>query len=292
MQRLWLRLLVAMALLTGCDRSPSSPGGAGGPPKRRVSVLATTYPLAEIAKRVGGSWADVQWLLEAGRRPEEIETTPEVNQRANKVDLVITGGPWDDWAQQQLSTDARSRHLIEPDRMPSAQDADPKAYLWLNADVIRDVIETLRVRITLIEPRHEVEARANATACATEVETVDREIAAQLAGLKGRKVLVARPVWGAMLARYGLEQVAPVDVSEEKLTPEDFRRITSAAKAAGAKSIFVDAATPAGVRQQIEDRTGLKVLTLDAVGSSAPEGRNTWPKLMRYNAEQLKAGLN
>ena len=30
---------------------------------------------------------------------------------------------------------------------------------------------------------------------------------------------------------------------------------------------------------------------LDAMGSSAADGRNTWQSLMRYDLEQLKAGL-
>jgi ABC-type Zn uptake system ZnuABC Zn-binding protein ZnuA len=79
---------------------------------------------------------------------------------------------------------------------------------------------------------------------------------------------------------------------EERLTAADFKdRIVPAARAMGAKAIFVDEATPAGVRQQIEDRTGLRVLTLDAVGSSAPEGRSTWARVMRYNLEQIRTGL-
>jgi ABC-type Zn uptake system ZnuABC Zn-binding protein ZnuA len=95
-----------------------------------------------------------------------------------------------------------------------------------------------------------------------------------------------------MLARYGLEPIAPVNTSEERLTPADFKdRLVPAARAAGVKTIYVDDATPRAVRQQIEDRTGLTVLTLDSVGTSATAGRNTWAKVMRYNLEQIRKGL-
>jgi len=59
----------------------------------------------------------------------------------------------------------------------------------------------------------------------------------------------------------------------------------------GAGAVFVDASTPVAVRQQIEERTGLRAVTLDALGTSAADGRNTWAKVMRYNLEQLKRGL-
>ena len=95
-----------------------------------------------------------------------------------------------------------------------------------------------------------------------------------------------------MLARYGLEPVAPVNVTEERLTAADFKdRLIPAARAAAVKFIYVDDATPRAVRQQIAERTGLTALTLDAVGTSATAGRNTWAKVMRYNLEQIRKGL-
>ena len=76
------------------------------------------------------------------------------------------------------------------------------------------------------------------------------------------------------------------------MTPADFKdRLIPAARAAGVKTIYVDEATPRAVRQQIEQRTGLTVLTLDAVGTSATAGRNTWAKVMRYNLEQIRKGF-
>jgi ABC-type Zn uptake system ZnuABC Zn-binding protein ZnuA len=55
--------------------------------------------------------------------------------------------------------------------------------------------------------------------------------------------------------------------------------------------VFVDVSTPVAVRQQIEEKTGLRAVTLDALGTSAADGRNTWAKAMRYNLGQLKRGL-
>ena len=126
----------------------------------------------------------------------------------------------------------------------------------------------------------------------SEGDKMAAEWAAALAPFKGRKVLVVRSVWSPMLTRYGLEPVVPVNTSEERLTPADFKdRIIPAARAAGVKTVYVDDATPRGVRQQIENRAGLTVLTLDAVGTSATAGRNTWAKVMRYNLEQIREGF-
>jgi ABC-type Zn uptake system ZnuABC Zn-binding protein ZnuA len=259
-----------------------------------VTVVASIYPMAEMAKRLGGGWVEAEWLVDAGRRPEEVEGDASARRRADNAVAVITAGPWDRaWALPDVTPEARRDRVIDPADMPAAHGADPDAYLWLDAAVLREMVERLRVRLSIYDPRRQAELRSGADGYVAEVDAVDGEMKAGLAAFKGRKVLVARPVWGPMLARYGLEQVAPVTgVMEERLTAADFKdRIVPAAKAAGAKAIFVDEATPAGVRQQIEDRTGLRVVTLDAVGSSAAEGRNTWAKVMRYNLGQLRKGL-
>ena len=100
-----------------------------------------------------------------------------------------------------------------------------------------------------------------------------------------------RPVWGALCARYGLTLLTPVEAREEELSLGDCKELARVAKAEGLRTIFIDVSTPAGVRQRIEEQTGLKAVTLDAMGTSAAEGRNTWGSILRYDLEQLKVGM-
>src|SRR5438105_1466418 len=202
--------------------------------------------------------------------------------------MVITSGPWDQWAAVELTPEMRSARLVEPERMTPGRSGDTKAYLWLGPAVMREMIESMRLRLTVLDPAHDADYRKNAQGCQTEVDAVDAEMRAGLAKWKGAKVLAVRPAWGALCGRYGLALVTPVEASEEKLSPGHFKSIKESAKREGFKTLIVDAGVPAGVRQQIEEKTGLKTVTLDAVGSSAPDGRNTWAKVMRYDLEQLK----
>jgi zinc transport system substrate-binding protein len=234
---------------------------------------------------------DVQWLSEGGQRPEAIETSNELTVRANNAQLLITSGPWDDWAVRALSIDARRNRVVEPGHTADAARANPRAYLWLDPAVVREMAETTKVDLTLISPRHDSEFRRNAEAFIDEVQSVDAAYRAGLEGLRGRKVLAVRPVWGALCARYGLTLLTPVTAREEELSAADFKELARVAKAEGLRTIFIDVSTPAGVRQRIEEQTGLKAVTLDAMGTSAADGRNTWSSILRYDLEQLKAGL-
>src|SRR6266513_2292061 len=64
-----LTILAMTAIGAGCDSRSSS--GTSPVPPRRVTVLASVYPLADMAKRIGGAQVDVQWLAESGQHPEE-----------------------------------------------------------------------------------------------------------------------------------------------------------------------------------------------------------------------------
>ena len=81
-----------------------------------------------------------------------------------------------------------------------------------------------------------------------------------------------------------------MNATEATLSPADFRELAKVAKASEIKTVFVDVSTSTAVRQQIEEKTGLKTLELDAMEHAA-DGRNTWGKLMRFDAEELKKGL-
>jgi ABC-type Zn uptake system ZnuABC Zn-binding protein ZnuA len=147
------------------------------------------------------------------------------------------------------------------------------------------------MHLTILDPTHEGDFTTNAEAYRAELETVDSELRQGLNAVAARQVLAVRPVWGAMCKHYGLSLLTPVDATEATLKPADFREIARVAKEKQIKSIFVDSATSMALRQEIEEKTALKTLELDAMGSSAANGRNTWAKLMRFNLEQLKKGL-
>ncbi len=281
-------LSVVLGVFMGCDNGPAA---GNKPAAAKISVLVTAYPMVEMVNRIGGEHVEVEWVAESGQRPEEIESTAELRRRANKSSLVVTSGAWDSWAFADLTPDARLTRNVEPERTAAGQKSESKVYLWLDPAVMREMIEPVRMRLVAIDPTHESEYIAKAAAYRQEVEAIDQEIRQMLNQLPARQVLAIRPGWGALCRHYGLSLLTPVNATEATLSPGDFRELARVAKEKGIKTIFVDNSTSTAMRQQIEEKTGLKTVELDAMGSSAADGRNTWGKLMRFDAEELRKGL-
>src|SRR6188472_3259990 len=67
--------------LAGCGSSQSGEG--------RTSVVASFYPLAFAAERIGGDRVSVTNLTPPGAEPHDFELTPQDVARVQKADLVL-----------------------------------------------------------------------------------------------------------------------------------------------------------------------------------------------------------
>jgi ABC-type Zn uptake system ZnuABC Zn-binding protein ZnuA len=292
-----LAALVAFLLLPlvlpGCDR----PGTPTSQESVRRHVLSTVYPLADVVRQVAGKSVEVEWFCEAGQDPRDLKLTDEQVKRARAADLIVNSGFFDPWAGEMMDLRQQALRLIRVDEMPAAidplvQDDDfPRGALWLDPAIVKEVADAVRQRLTILDARRDRELRASCDAFTTEVDALDADLRARLAPLKGRKFLSLRPTWGQFARRYGLGEVAPLNTEPRNLTDEEVRTLKAAANREHTDLLAIDATLLPGVQRELQLRTGLRLLPLDPLGSSAPDGNSTWIKLMRYNLQQLERGL-
>src|SRR4051812_13247490 len=66
-------LLIQLVVL-GCDK----PAAQAPRPPEKIKIMATAYPLADIARQVGGDAVQCDWVAEQGQAMDAIDPTPEV----------------------------------------------------------------------------------------------------------------------------------------------------------------------------------------------------------------------
>ena len=288
---LFLALVAGSLALTGCDRQATD--AAPPPPKRHV--LATVYPLADVVRQVVGDRVQIDWLCEYGNDPRDLKLSEEQKRLVHNADVIVTSGFGDYWAAETLDIRQQGLRLVRPDLMPTASklssDEHDRGCLWLDPQIVKEVADTLRERLVVLDGTHEQELRVAVAAFSKSIDDLDAEFRPKLAPLQGRKFLALRPTWVRLAAHYGLVEIAPTNTDARGLSDEDVRTLKHVARTEGTDLLAIDASLLPGVQRQIQQRTGLKLLLLDPLGSSAPEGRSTWIKIMRYNLEQLERGL-
>jgi zinc transport system substrate-binding protein len=281
-----LAAMLALNLLS-CDRAPKA--APHGPEPRHV--LATVYPVADIAKQVGGTRVVTEWFIESGDSLDPLETSPERRNTTRVSDLVISRGPSETWMLGEGDDPYGARRIIRLEKFPAAQNAAPQALLWLDPDVAKELSTEIVKRLAAVDPLDEQYFKDNCAKFQQEVDALCDDARKKLAAIPEKNFLCTTPAFSSFVLRFGvIEALAAVEPTTE-LSPERIRGMRNVARGLRAKALFVPIDTPPGVQRDLSDKVGVQVLTLDPLGTSAPSGRNTYLKLLRYNLEQLVAGL-
>jgi len=287
-RRLAPRLVMAWCVgMAGCDR-----GGETAEPVPRIEVVATVYPLADIARQVGGQWVNVRAFLEGGQDPRNLTVSDNQRKQLRDANIVLTSGYDDSWTKELGGRNYRLEHLLGPQQTNTGKkDAlaiGGQGDLWLDMKVAGEFADLVADRLSIRDPQHGDEYHQRAAAFKDEVEQLDGEFRAALAQTGQKKFLSARPTWGALAHCYGLEEIAPGDTVAWRLTPQAVLALRHAARENQTDVLAVDTDLPPAEQAHIQAQTGLRLLRLDACGSSASDGRSTYIRLMRYNLEELR----
>lgn len=279
------------AVSASCDRSPTPPPAAPEP----IHVLAAVYPLADVVRRVGGQWVSVDWVIEGANDPRDIQLTDPLREKTNWANFIIGSGFEDSWARQDLTEFTRRTRLILPDTTAAgradALSAAGESALWMDPQVMRETCLLISDRLRVRDAPHELDYRANAAAYDGELARLIAEHTPKTASLPHKKFLALRPTWSSMAHRFGLEEIHPINAEPQNVTDAQARDLRDAAKANDVHLLVLNSTPPPAVMHDLEDRTHLKVVPLDLLGTSATGGHRTYAELLRYDLDQLERAL-
>jgi ABC-type Zn uptake system ZnuABC Zn-binding protein ZnuA len=274
----WLGLIAA-----GCDKAPSPM-----PVYQKIRVVATAYPLADIARQVGGDAVQCDWLAEQGQTVDLSDPTDDDRQRIRQAEMVLTNGTGEDWAGAGSEDPTRGRMILRVDVLPAAKVDTGSRALWLDPEVAKNIATDFARRLGAQRPEQANLFNANADRFATSVDQLMNEFSSRIAAIQGRKVLVLSHNFVALTRVVGLVEVrATDDASPLQLSDEQMRALRDAIQSQGAEALLVSVGTPPAVQQDLSQRLGVPVILLDSLGTSAGVGRNTYQAILRYDLEQL-----
>jgi len=286
----WMILFLGVLMATGCRRTPAAPPSGENRP---ICVLASVYPMADIVRQVGGPWVNIDWVVEAPQDVRDVQTSDALTHKLAWAQLIVTSGFDDPWADQNLASTARSQSLIQPEHMPQGlQDVRLTPWsdgvaLWLDPVVAQELAQKISVALGSRDLVHAAQFTANAAAFNAAVQRLMEGQSSRFAAAKQKKFLVIRPAWSAFAQRLGLQEIAPLDAQAIGLSDAQARLIRQKAAEEHTNLLVVDRALAPEISQDLARRTGLKLLPLDLLGSSASQGIHTYIELLRYNLDAL-----
>lgn len=164
---------------------------------------------------------------------------------------------------------------------------DPHA--WLDPHNAKVWLQAIAAELGRIDPDNATTYASNAAAAALRVDAVDAELAATLAAVKGRPLVVYHDAYGYFAAHYGLDIFGSVALGDA--TAPGAARLASlrdGMAVGGAVCLFPEAQHDDGLIQTLADTPGTRIgAALDPNGSLQEPGPAAWEGMMRALAAAL-----
>lgn len=273
-------LLAALVPFAGCDRTPTP----AAPPRTQI-VFATLYPLADIARQVGGDLVKVDWLFDLGDPLDRYALDAADRVRMAGADLILCDGAGrtETWALRELDRIRETDALVPVDQTKDAWQAPPGGLLVLDPTLAGQYAYNLAAALNRRVPSRGGQFRQNADAF---VAKIDAAVASFRAPPDAQAVVLTN-TFSPMLIRLGVRPVYyGADVLH--LTPADADAIRRTADAAGVRTVLVGFDTPPGTLARLEQLTGLKPFTLDPMGYPNYGQHGSYLDVLTYNLDQLR----
>jgi zinc transport system substrate-binding protein len=133
-----------------------------------------------------------------------------------------------------------------------------------------------------VDPANRGRYAANVARLVARIDTLDAELAATLAPVRGVPYVVFHDAYQYFERRYALEAVGSIAVSPER--PPGARRvreIREKVRNLGARCIFGEPQFPPALLATLTEGTGARTGELDPIGAELAAGPDAWFALMR-----------
>ena len=282
-----MRLVTASALaavvLGGCAQ-------AGGGADARIDVVASFYPLAFAAQRIGGDRVSVRNLTPSGAEPHDLELTPGQVASIGRADLVLylSGGfqpaVEDAVPRSRVSLDARAAIGAQPG--PDASDP----HLWLDPTRMMRIGRVVAARLAALDPGGAGDYRRRAAALEDDLANLDRAFRSGLATCQRHEIVTSHAAFGYLAGRYGLRQI-PISGIDPEAEPTRRRlaEIVALVRRYRVTTVFSETLLSARTARTIAREAGVRTDVLDPV--EGVRGADTYVTVMNRNLQALRRAL-
>jgi zinc transport system substrate-binding protein len=281
--------LAALLILAGCR-------GASAPV--RPVVVATVYPLWELARQVAGDRAEVVSLVPPGVEPHDWEPSPrDVSLVQRATVFVHTGTGLDAWAGRLVAGLPGRTTVVDASRGLSllrlGAGVDP--HVWLDPTLAHAQAQTIADALAQADPIGRAAYLERATALAARLAALDQAFAAGLRDCARREVVASHAAFAYLTRRYGLTQVPIMGVAPEaEPSPADLAAIVQRARRLKVTHVFFEPLVSPRLAQTLAREIGATALPLDPIEGVSREqaaAGTGYVELMQANLANLRVGL-
>lgn len=305
--------LLSLSLLAACG------SGTDASSDGKISVVASFYPAAFVAEKVGGDLIDVDTLTAPGGEPHDLELTPKQVGSVQDADVVVYlknfQSAVDEAVEQADREDGTTVDLSdgvtllaateEEEHEHSEEETDDHAHeeeesghdhgandphIWLAPKNLVPAATSMAATLSDLDPDHAEEYQANAEAFVAELDELDTAYSEGLATCERREFVTSHAAFAYLANAYDLTQIpiAGIDPSSEP-SSKALGEIAETVKEHGITTIFTETLVSPAIAETLARETGATTATLNPIeGLTEDQTDEDYISLMRTNLSELE----
>lgn len=282
----WLALCLTVALAACGDGDGS--GDAGN-----VRVVASFYPLAEAAARVGGDRVAVTNLTPPGAEPHDLEPTSKDIDRIEGAAVVLYLGGGFQPGIEEAAPRSRGEAVEVLSADLGQRGADP--HVWLDPSLMIRIAEKVQAALIQADPAGTATYEANAAVYTAALAMLDADFRQGLAACDRKTIVTSHDAFGYLARRYGLTQDALAGLDPEaEPDPRRLSELAAKVRAEGITTIFYETLVSPKVAQTLARETGVKTAVLNPIEGLDEDEQaagQDYASVMRANLTALRTAL-
>ena len=300
-------IAVILAFLLAVSLAACGGGSAEDEPGDLV-VVASFYPLAEAARRVGGPDVTIHNLTPPGVEPHDLELAPDDLELILTADVVLYVGARFQPAVEDAIADVEGRAVdvlegirtLEPPEGGGGEHegeaevtADP--HVWLDPILYAQIVDHVADVFAAVSPQRAHVVRENAQEFEAELRSLDEDYRAGLENCDGSPLVVNHAAFGYLAAAYGLVQQPISGISPEaEVDPARLAELRELVEREGVTTIFTEELASPEVAETLAAEAGVRTAVLNPLEGLTEEqvdAGEDYLSVMRQNLMVLKDGL-
>lgn len=302
---------LGLGTLTACSSDSAAAGNTD-----KFDVVASFYPMAFLAERIGGEHVNVTSLTQPGQEPHDLEISAKQTAQLEESDaaLYLKGlQPSVDEAigQSPVATkiDAATLttleehgsgaggHAHEEEHGEEGHDHEHEGgkdpHIWLDPVKYAEVAEGVGKAFEKADPDHAADYRKNTETLVKRLGELDTAFKTGLADRKNGVFITTHAAFGYLAERYGLteEAISGLDPESEP-SGARVKELQKTAKADGVTTVFYETLVSDETAKTLAGDTGLRTDVLDPIEGITDSSRgDDYFQVMEANLKALQTAL-
>jgi zinc transport system substrate-binding protein len=282
---------------------------------KKIPVIASIYPVADMVRQVGGDYVTVTCVLPPGASPHTFEPKPGLVRAFSSARLFfMIGAGLEFWAGKFIklagpnlmtvvlsrgvhliaSTEHGHKHHPHEDRASDLKNEPAVAnpHIWLDPVIAKSMVDKITAALCKVDPAHIPYYNERSRRYQKTLDRLDHLIAATVARFKNKRYVAFHPAWDYFARQYGLERAGVIEAAPGRNpTPLQLKNIIAAIRKDHIRAVFAEPQLNPRAAEIIAKEARVRVLFLDPLGGPGQPYGNTYVDLMTHDLKILKEAM-